>query len=225
MQQPTTALEKVNSDLQPYGATLVAISKTKPEADILSLYEKGQLDFGENRVQELSEKATSLPGDIRWHFVGHLQRNKVKYIVPIVHLIHSVDSYRLLRAIDREAAKEERVIDCLLQFKIAREDSKYGFDLASARQMLDASEFPSLQHVRLRGVMGMATFTDDETIYRAEFQHLHRIFEELKSDYFADEASFRELSMGMSGDYAVALQEGSTMVRIGTLLFGEREKG
>ncbi len=219
----TTELSELRAALRPYGARLIAISKTKPEADILELYKAGQLDFGENRVQELTDKASHLPDDIRWHLVGHLQRNKVKYIVPFVHLIHSVDSFRLLRAIDKEAAREGRVIDCLLQFKIAREDTKYGFELDSTRQMLESSDFASFEHVRIRGVMGMATFTDDEAVVRGEFQRLRRIFETLKSDYFAGEESFRELSMGMSGDYAIALEEGSTMVRIGTLLFGERE--
>ncbi len=219
----TTVLNQLQSALRPYGATLIAISKTKPETDILELYEAGQRDFGENRVQELTDKAANLPEDIRWHLVGHLQRNKVKYIVPFIHLIHSVDSFRLLRAIEKEAAREGRLIDCLLQFKIAQEDTKYGFDLNSARQMLESPDFAAFRHVRIRGVMGMATFTEEEAVVRGEFQRLRHIFETLKQDYFTGEDQFRELSMGMSGDYEIALEEGSTMVRIGTLLFGERE--
>lgn len=220
----TTSLPSIQATLRPYNATLVAISKTKPEADILALYEEGQREFGENRVRELAEKAEQLPKDIRWHMVGHLQRNKVKYIAPFIHLIQSVDSPRLLRAVNKEAAKVERVIDCLLQFKIAREDTKYGFDLPGARQLLESTDFAHFEHVRICGVMGMATFTDDEAIVRGEFQRLRHIFDELKRDYFTDVETFRELSMGMSGDYEIALEEGSTMVRIGTLLFGERKK-
>ena len=224
MLQKTTPLPRVQATLRPYDATLVAVSKTKPKADILALYEEGQRDFGENRAQELAEKAEHLPKDIRWHMVGHLQRNKVKYIAPFIHLLQSVDSPRLLRAVNKEAAKVDRVIDCLLQFKIAREDTKYGFDLPGARQLLEGADFADLRHVRICGVMGMATFTDDKAVVRGEFQRLRHIFDELKRDYFSDAPAFRELSMGMSNDYEIALEEGSTMVRIGTLLFGERNK-
>ncbi len=217
-----TAYEEVLEKLKPYHAKLIAVSKTKPPEDIMVLYRKGQLDFGENRVQELLDKQAELPADIRWHAIGHLQRNKVKSVVPFVHLIHSVDSPRLLREINKRARAEERVVNCLLQFKIAEEESKYGFDRATAWELLGSEAFKAYRHVRICGVMGMATFTDDMDQVRQEFQRLRRLFDELKTTFFAEQDSFREISMGMSGDYAVALEEGSTMVRIGTLLFGPR---
>ena len=215
-------LETILTELASGGAKLVAVSKTKPPEEILRIYEQGQRAFGENRAQELAEKYERLPRDIQWHFIGHLQRNKVKLISPFVHLIHSIDSPRLLRAVDKEARKEGRTIDCLLQFKIAEEDTKYGFDLPTARAMLEDPGFRELQNVRICGVMGMATFTDDEEQVRAEFRRLRSIFSQLRQDYFPEQESFRELSMGMSGDYKIAVEEGSTMVRIGTALFGPR---
>lgn len=218
-----TMLEKILAELAPTQTKLVAVSKTKPPEEILTVYEKGHRIFGENRAQELAEKYEVLPKDIEWHFIGHLQRNKVRYIAPFVHLIHSVDSPRLLRQINKEARKEERTIDCLLQFKIAEEETKYGFDLATARQMLSDPGFAKLGNVRIRGVMGMATFTDDKEQVRSEFRRLHVIFDELKREFFADQDSFREISTGMSNDYRIALEEGSTMVRIGSLIFGPRE--
>lgn len=222
MPTETTTLQKILSELRPFQAQLVAVSKTKSEEEIMVLYRQGQRHFGENRVQELVAKQEKLPADIQWHLIGHLQRNKVKDIVSFVHLIQSVDSFRLLREIEKQAGRAGRTIDCLLQFKIAEEDTKYGFDLPTVRDMLASSEFRDLTHVRLRGVMGMATFTDDQEQVRREFRQLKSIFEELKRRYFAAQDHFRELSMGMSGDYQLALAEGSTMVRIGTLLFGER---
>jgi len=210
-------------ELQTSNATLVAVSKTKPVAQIMELYNTGHRDFGENRVPELTEKYGQLPQDIRWHFIGHLQRNKAKYIAPFVHLIHSVDSPRLLREINKPAARSERSIPCLLQFKIAREETKYGFDLPTARELLGSEDFKSMQNVEIRGVMGMATFTEDQDQVRSEFQHLKAIYDQLQKEFFADQPAFREISMGMSNDYKIALEEGSTMLRIGTLLFGPRD--
>ncbi|MEM0994513.1 MAG: YggS family pyridoxal phosphate-dependent enzyme [Bacteroidota bacterium] len=214
--------QQLLEQLYPTQTTLVAVSKTKPNSDILDLYEQGQRDFGENRVQELCQKYETLPKDIRWHEIGHLQTNKVKYIAPFVHLIHSVDSPRLLKEINKQALRSERKIACLLQFKIAKEDSKYGLDIETARQLL-RDVYPSLEAVSIRGVMGMATFTDDEQKVRREFRKLKTIFDQLKRDFFADDDAFKEISMGMSGDYPIALEEGSTMIRIGSLLFGPRD--
>ena len=202
------------------GAHLVAVTKTHPVAVIKELYDLGHRDFGENRAEELAEKAPQLPDDIRWHFIGHLQRNKVKLVTPLVHLIHSGDSLRLLRELDRRA--DDRRIDVLLQFHIAQEESKYGLSRETARQLLEDTQSDPLQHVRITGVMGMATYTDDEARVESEFRELHEIFRELKEQYFADDPAFTEISMGMSGDYAIALRQGSTLVRIGSLLFGER---
>lgn len=213
--------QKILQELEPYGARLIAVTKTKPEEAILDLYAQGQRDFGENRVQELLPKYENLPKDIRWHLIGHLQRNKVKYIAPFVHLIHSVDSMELLQEIDKQARKHDRVIDCLLQFHIAQEETKFGLQLEEVLNWPQEG-LEKLDAVRLCGVMGMATFTDDETQVRAEFVHLRNIFDAIKGRFFAGTAYFREISMGMSDDYHLALQEGSTMVRIGTLLFGER---
>ncbi len=200
---------------------LVAVSKTKPETSIMVLYQKGQRDFGENRVQELISKYEKLPKDIRWHMIGKLQRNKVKYIVPFVSLIHSVDSLDLLEEINKQGAKINRNLDCLLQFHIARESTKAGF----SPEDLDGwstTTFAAFKHVRILGVMGMATFTEEKGIVRSEFQKLRMIFETLKTGIFKEKSEFKEISMGMSEDYEIALEEGSTMVRIGTLLFGER---
>ena len=216
-------LEKILQDLSPTGAQLVAVSKTKPNEAILELYDKGQLDFGENRVQELLPKYEELPKDIRWHLIGHLQTNKVKYVVPFVHLIHSVDSYKILKEINKQSRKIDRVTDCLLQFKIAEEDTKYGLDWEEAEALLKNPAYQEMNHIRIRGVMGMATFTDDEEQVRREFRQLKGIFDRLKEKYFAGREDFREISMGMSDDYRIALEEGSTMVRIGSLLFGARD--
>jgi pyridoxal phosphate enzyme (YggS family) len=216
-------LEKILTELAPYQAKLVAVSKTKPTSQILEMYKQGHKIFGENRTLELADKYASLPKDIEWHFIGHLQTNKVKYIAPFVSLIHAVDRYKLLKAINKEAQKAGRIIDCLIQFHIAEEESKYGFDLQEAEDMLNDPLLPTLQNIRLCGVMGMATFTDDEQQVRREFKQLSHYFTQLKTQYFSGLAHFREISMGMSGDYTVALEEGSTMVRIGTLIFGARD--
>jgi len=200
---------------------LVAVSKTKPETSIMVLYQKGQRDFGENRVQELISKYEKLPKDIRWHMIGKLQRNKVKYIVPFVSLIHSVDSLDLLEEINKQGAKINRNLDCLLQFHIARETTKAGFS-PEVIEDWNMDTFSAFPHIRILGVMGMATFTEEKGIVRSEFQKLRMIFETLKTGIFKEKSEFKEISMGMSEDYEIALEEGSTMVRIGTLLFGER---
>jgi PLP dependent protein len=202
--------------------TLVAVSKTHPPERILELYALGQRVFGENRVQELTAKYEALPKDIDWHLIGHLQTNKVKYVAPFVRLIHSVDRLELLREIDKQAAKCGRVIDCLLQFHIAAEESKFGLTEAEADALLQDPVYATLGHVRLCGVMGMATFTDDMEQVRSEFRQLRGIFERLRARYFPQAEYFKEISMGMSGDWEMALEEGSTMVRIGSLLFGAR---
>jgi pyridoxal phosphate enzyme (YggS family) len=217
-----TVLQSIQEELAPYQAKLVAVSKTYPKEVLQAAYECGQRDFGENRVQEIVEKADTLPADIKWHFIGHLQTNKVKYIAPFVHLIHAVDSFKLLKEIDKRAASHERVIDILLQFKIAEEDTKYGYDAADIFSMLDELPWQDLANVRIVGVMGMATYTDDQEQVAREFRQLHTYFERLKTTYFKDKAYFKEISMGMSGDYPLALKEGSTMVRIGSKIFGDR---
>lgn len=214
--------QEVTDKISTHNATLVAVSKTKPKSQITELYEVGQLDFGENRVQELIDKHESLPKDIRWHFIGHLQTNKVKYIASFVHLVHSIDSFKILKEINKQAAKADRVIKCLLQFKIAEEDTKYGLDIKSARTMLEHPDYINLKYIEIIGVMGMATFTEDKKQVKEEFTRLRNLFELIKKDYFSQQESFKEISMGMSGDYELALSEGSTMVRIGSLIFGSR---
>lgn len=198
-------------------AILVAVSKTKPIEDIKALYDLGQRDFGENYVQELVEKSTLLPADIRWHFIGHLQTNKVKFIAPFVHLVHGVDSFKLLREIDKQAARAGRVIDCLLQVHIAREETKFGLDENELAATLEEIDRAGVKNVRVRGLMGMASFTRDMDLVRAEFRFLHRLYDQYKTARDWD-----ILSMGMSADYQLAIQEGSNMVRVGSLLFGSR---
>lgn len=198
-------------------ATLVAVSKIKPASDILELYQLGQKDFGENYVQELVDKYNQLPKDIHWHFIGHLQSNKVKYIAPFVHLIHGVDSLKLLQEINKQALKNNRTIACLLQVHIAQEATKFGFDKNELLQ-LNWAEIKTLKGVEVVGLMGMASFTDDVNIVRNEFKLLKSIFNELQNL----QPSIQTLSMGMSGDYTIAIEEGSSMVRIGSLLFGSR---
>ena len=214
-------LEKIRATL-PAGVTLVAVSKTKPVSDVQEAYDAGQRIFGENHALEMRDKHEALPKDIQWHFIGHLQTNKIKYIIPYVTLIHSIDSANLLAAVNKEAAKHDRVADCLLQFHIAQEETKFGLDLDEARQLLDSEAFKQMKNVRICGVMGMATFTDDMEAVRKEFQHLKGIFDTLKNDDFADQPWFKEISMGMSDDYPVAIEEGATMVRVGSKIFGAR---
>ena len=214
-------LEKIRATL-PSGVTLVAVSKTKPVSDVQEAYDAGQRIFGENHALEMRDKHEALPKDIQWHFIGHLQTNKIKYIIPYVTLIHSIDTANLLEAVNKEAKKHDRVVDCLLQFHIAQEETKFGLDLEEARQLLDSDVFKEMQNVRLCGVMGMATFTDDMEQVRKEFQHLKCLFDTLKNDYFADHPSFKEISMGMSDDYPIAVEEGATLVRVGSKIFGAR---
>ena len=206
----------------PANVTLVAVSKTKPNDELMEAYEEGQRIFGENKVQEMTEKYEALPKDIQWHMIGHLQSNKVKYIAPFVHLIHAVDSFKLLKEINKQAKKNDRVIDCLLQFHIAAEDSKFGLSFEEAQELLSSSEFIELENVSVIGLMGMATFTDNEEQLREEFRTLENYFNVIKSHFFKFNDAFKELSMGMSGDYPIAIEEGSTMVRVGSSIFGAR---
>ncbi|OFX82354.1 MAG: YggS family pyridoxal phosphate enzyme [Bacteroidetes bacterium GWF2_33_16] len=215
-------IKKILTQEVPESVKLVAVSKTKPIEQILEVYTFGYKIFGENRAQELSEKYSKLPKDIEWHMIGHLQTNKVKYISPFVYLIHGVDSFKLLQVIDKEGTKNNRIINCLLQFHIATEETKFGFDLSEAKQMLESNEFSNLQNINILGVMGMATFTENTQLVRAEFKELVYIFNQLKSKYFSTKSDFKEISMGMSGDYKIAIEEGATIVRIGSLIFGER---
>jgi pyridoxal phosphate enzyme (YggS family) len=214
--------KKISQSLSKRSVSLVAVSKTKPISDIKILYDEGQRIFGENKVQELVLKYQELPKDILWHLIGHLQSNKVKFIAPFISLIHSVDSLSLLKEIERQAKKNNRVIDCLFQFHIASEETKYGLDFSEAEQLLKSKEYADMKYVRIVGVMGMASFSEDEALVRAEFKNLKNIFLELKNHFFSQEDSFCNISMGMSGDYEIAIEEGSNMVRIGSLLFGER---
>ncbi len=211
--------EKLLQELEPYGARLCAVSKRRSPEQITRLYQAGQRIFGENRPQELRDKRPLLPEDIQWHLIGHLQRNKIKYVVGKTALIHSIDSFKLLREVDQRAAREEVVQDCLLQIHIARETAKLGFHEDELLQMLQSPDFHALSHVRICGLMGMATFTDDREQIRREFSGLRQMMERLKQAHFSSREHFRELSMGMSGDYRIALDEGSTIVRIGSLLF------
>ncbi len=198
---------------------LVAVSKTKPVEDIKALYDQGQRDFGENYVQELADKQPQLPVDIRWHYIGHLQSNKVKYIVGFVHLIHGVDSFKLLKEINKQAQKQNRVINCLLQVYIAQEETKFGLDETELDVLLDELNKNPLQNITINGLMGMASFTDDLNKVRMEFRQLKRLYDMLKTKL----PQISILSMGMSADYKIAVEEGSTLVRIGSLLFGERK--
>ncbi len=216
--------QQLRAEFDAKAVTLVAVSKTKPVSDILALYDAGQRDFGENYVQEFVEKVPQLPGDIRWHFIGHLQSNKVKYIAGFVHLVHAVDDFKLLLEINKQAAKHERVIDVLLQLHIAAEETKFGMDEQELIAAIDnyRAQKSDLQHVRICGLMGMATNTEDEAQVRAEFTKLHSVFSVLGANQFAGDVAFATCSMGMSSDYAMAIDCGSNMVRIGSLLFGAR---
>lgn len=215
-------ISKFNQEIAPFNAQLIAVSKTKPNEDLLQAYEANQRDLGENKVQELTRKHEELPKDIRWHMIGHLQRNKVKYIAPFVHLIHAVDSLRLLVEINKQAEKNERVINCLLQVYIAKEESKFGLDEKELEELLNSDQFAELNNIKVVGLMGMATNTDNEEVIRKEFKSLKALFEELKSKYNSDKVELKELSMGMTGDYKIALEEGSTMIRVGSAIFGSR---
>ena len=220
----TAAWQAITAELQQKNVTLVAVSKTKPVSDIQALYDIGQRDFGENYVQELAEKQPLLPADIRWHYIGHLQTNKVKYIASYVHMIHAVGSFKLLQEINKQATKHSRTIKVLLQLHIADEETKHGLNETGIIELLDYYEAQKaqLQNVEICGLMGMATFTDDEAKVRAEFARLHNTFKLVQQSYFIAKPHFNTCSMGMSGDYKLAIEEGSTMVRIGSLLFGNR---
>ena len=206
----------------PSNVTLIAVSKTKPVSDLQEAYDAGQRIFGENKALEMRDKHQALPADIQWHFIGHLQTNKIKYIAPFVTLIHAIDSLSLLEAVNKEAAKNDRIIDCLLQFHIAQEETKFGLDIEEAKSLLESESFKNLKNINICGVMGMATFTDNVAQVRNEFKNLKSIFETLKENYFKDKDSFKEISMGMSDDYPIAIEEGATMVRVGSKIFGAR---
>ena len=214
--------KKIAGELKEKNVTLVAVSKTKPVEDILELYNLGQRDFGENYVQELVEKHEQLPKDIRWHFIGHLQSNKVKLIAPFVSLIHSVDSEKLLKEINKQAAKNNRIVDCLLQVHIAKEETKFGLDENELKELLatDFTDSTDLKNIRIKGLMGMASFSDNMEIVRKEFQLIKKLYDQ----FSIHNSSFSILSVGMSSDYKIAIEEGSNMVRIGSLLFGKRSK-
>lgn len=214
-------IEKFKISL-PEDVCLVAVSKTHPPELIMQAYAAGQRVFGENKVQELCDKYEALPKDIEWHMIGHLQSNKVKYIAPFVQLIHGVDSFKLLQEINKRAAQNDRIIDCLLQFHIATEESKFGFDLAEAQAMLSGEAFEALKHIRIRGVMGMATFTDNSEQVKEEFRSLKKIQKALSNGFFEGNNHFDICSMGMSGDYLLAIEEGSNMIRVGSAIFGHR---
>lgn len=216
-----TNLKKVLADL-PEGVRLVAVSKFHPVEELREAYDAGQRIFGESQVQELQRKVAVMPSDVEWHFIGHLQTNKVKYLAPYVSMIHAVDSLKLLREIDRQAAKNDRVINVLLELHIAEEETKYGFSPSDCRELLASGEWRELRHVRICGLMMMATYTDDTKQIRLEMEQAQRLFHELKANYFAEEPSFCERSWGMSHDYKIALETGATLVRIGTTIFGER---
>lgn len=206
----------------PDNVTLVAVSKTKPKEMIQECYDVGHRDFGENKVQDLVDKFESLPKDINWHFIGHLQTNKVKYIAPFIYLLHGVDSEKLLKQVNKEGEKNNRVINCLLQVRIAQEETKFGLLQDELHQLLDSKILASLPYVKVIGLMGMASFTEDESQVAREFGELKDYFNQIKSLYFKDIEDFKQLSMGMSGDYELAISNGSTMIRVGSSIFGER---
>ncbi|MDW3210981.1 MAG: YggS family pyridoxal phosphate-dependent enzyme [Reichenbachiella sp.] len=215
-------IKSINKELEGSPAKLIAVSKTKPNELIVEAYENGHRAFGENKVQELVDKSETLPKDIEWHMIGHLQRNKVKYIAPFVHLIHGVDTIKLLKEINKEGGKNDRVISCLLQVHIAEESTKFGFSENEIEEFLGSNQLDEFEHVNIIGLMGMATNTSDQTQVRREFAGLKSFFETLKSKYTHAHLNLSEISMGMSGDYQIAVEEGSTMVRIGSTIFGAR---
>ena len=216
------AIESYLKVLEPYGAQLVAVTKTYPPAVLQEAYEYGLRIFGENKVQEMTEKQPVLPADIHWHQIGHLQTNKVKYIAPFVSMIESVDSLKVLQEIDKQAKKNERVISCLVQLELGREETKFGMTATEILDLLESDAFRQMQHVRIEGLMGIATYTSDMQQLRLEFRQLRQVFDSLKQQYFAHQPAFRHRSMGITSDYRIALEEGSTMVRIGSGIFGAR---
>ncbi|NLP58731.1 YggS family pyridoxal phosphate-dependent enzyme [Lutibacter sp. B1] len=214
------SLQKIKNTI-PANVTLIAVSKTKPVSDILEAYNAGQRAFGENKIQEMVQKYEDLPKDIEWHMIGHLQSNKVKYMAHFVHLIHGVDSFKTLKEINKQAIKHKRIINCLLQIKIAREETKFGLSALEAENFITSEELKSLKNIHILGFMGMASFTDDLNIIKNEFKTLKNIFNSLKK-YKSFNFTPTKLSMGMSGDYQIAIEEGSNMVRVGSAIFGER---
>ena len=215
-------LKQVLAEL-PQGVRLVAVSKFHPNEAIEEAYQAGQRIFGESKVQEMTVKYESLPKDIEWHFIGHLQSNKIKYMIPYVAMIHGIDTYKLLAEVNKQAGKAGRTVNCLLQIHVAQEETKFGFSPEECREMLDAGEWKALAHVRICGLMGMASNTDNIEQINGEFRLLSSLFKEIKENWFADSDVFRELSMGMSHDYHEAIASGSTLVRVGSKIFGERE--
>lgn len=214
-----TKYHKIIEQCKAENANLIIVSKMRTIVQVMPFYNEGHRAFAENRVQNLLEKQEAMPNDIEWHLIGHLQRNKVKYIAPFIALIHSVDSFKLLKEINKEAKKNDRTIPCLLQFHIAEEESKFGLTLDKVKKILANEAFDTLKNVEIQGVMGMATFTDDKDKVRKEFKSLKEIFNTMKTNYFKENENFKIISMGMSGDYEIALQEGSNMLRIGSVLF------
>ncbi|ULC58536.1 YggS family pyridoxal phosphate-dependent enzyme [Flaviramulus sp. BrNp1-15] len=213
-------LNNIKSTL-PEHVTLVAVSKTKPISDLMEAYNAGQRIFGENKIQEMAEKHEQMPNDIEWHMIGHVQRNKVKYMASFVRLIHGVDNFKLLKEINKQAEKHNRVIDCLLQIKIAKEDSKFGMTTQEASEIIQSEDFSKLKNINIVGVMGMATFTDNQKQVEQEFKLLKSTFDNLK-DVKLDNCNLQTISMGMSGDYPLAIDCGSTMIRVGSSIFGIR---
>lgn len=218
----TDNLKKLKTEIESVKVKLVAVSKTKPIVDLQEAYDLGQRIFGENQVQELADKYEKLPKDIQWHLIGHLQTNKVKYIAPFISLIHSVDSMKLLQEINKQAKKNNRVVDCLLQIYIADEETKYGLGFDEVIELLESQEFTELENIRIVGLMGIATNIKNEKQIKEEFYELKTLFDGIKTSYFKNQDSFKELSMGMSADYKIAIEQGSTLVRIGSDIFGER---
>ncbi len=214
-------LNKVRSSL-PVGVKLIAVSKTKNSESILEAYGAGQRRFGENKVQELVTKWETLPKDIEWHFIGHLQSNKVRFIAPFISMIHAIDSFKILKAVDEEAKRAGRIIPCLIQVHIAMEETKFGFSPEEVVELFHNKEVSELKNIIIAGVMGMATYTDDEELISQEFSSLNSLFQTIKEDFFKNNPAFCELSMGMSQDYHLAIENGSTMVRVGSSIFGER---
>jgi PLP dependent protein len=218
------AFRKILQDCREKKVTLVAVSKTRPVEDIQALYALGQRDFGENYVQELVEKQAQLPAEIRWHFIGHLQSNKVKFIAPFVHMIHGVDSLKLLQEINKQGAKHSRRINCFLQVYVASEETKFGMDETELRELLEACVAnDEMEYIQICGLMAMASFTDQQETIRKEFRKVKKLFDSAKDNYFYHDEQFREISMGMSADYEIAMEEGSTMIRVGSMIFGERK--
>ncbi len=216
-------LTRILQELSPYKSTLIAVSKTHPAEAVKDAYEFGQVDFGENKVQELQDKKVLLPEALHWHLIGHLQTNKVKYISPYVHLIHSIDSLKLLEEVNKQGAKNNRIIPCLLQVHIAQEETKFGADEHDIRTWFSTNALDQFEHIKIKGFMGMASLTDDQQKIKQEFSQLKKMFDECAKHYIKPNTDWTDLSMGMSSDYKIALDEGSTMVRIGSAIFGNRD--